>query len=70
MGWSSSPAYDLLKKALVRINGLVCESASAVLKENDGVSVRGYGKFDFLGISGNTAKGKVAAQVAVYGKDL
>ena len=67
---SRNESDDLQKKALVRINGRVCESASVMLKENDGVSVRGYGKFDFLGVSGNTAKGKVAAQVAVYGKDL
>ena len=67
---SRNESDDLLKKALVRINGRVCESASVMLKENDGVSVRGYGKFDFLGVSGNTAKGKVAVQVAVYGKDL
>ena len=53
----------------MRINGRVCENASVVLKENDGISVRGYGKFDFLGISGNTAKGKIAAKVAVYGRD-
>ena len=66
---SRNESDDLLKRSLVRINGRVCENASVVLKENDGVSVRGYGKFDFLGISGNTAKGKIAAKVAVYGRD-
>ena len=66
---SRNESDELLKKALVRINGRVCENASVMLKENDGVSVRGYGKFDFLGVSGNTAKGKMAALVAVYGKD-
>ncbi|MBR0164007.1 MAG: hypothetical protein IJQ12_04965 [Lachnospiraceae bacterium] len=29
-----------------------------------------YGKFEFLGISGNTAKGRIVAKVAVYGKDI
>ena len=65
---SRSGSDDLLKRSLVRINGRVCENASVALKENDVVSVRGYGKFEFLGISGNTAKGKTAARVAVYGK--
>ena len=66
---SRNESDELLKKALVRINGRVCENASVMLKENDGVSVRGYGKFDFLGVSGNTQKGKMAARVAVYGKE-
>lgn len=65
---SRSESDDLLKKSLVRINGRVCENGSTPLKEGDGISVRGHGKFDFLGISGSTAKGKIAAQVAVYGK--
>ena len=65
---SRSESDDLFRRELVRVNGRVCSNASHSLKEQDTVSVRGYGKFRFLGVTGNSAKGKAAAMVAVYGK--
>lgn len=65
---SRSESEDLIRREMVRINGRVCTGAGVSLKEQDAVSVRGYGKFQFLGITGNTAKGKAAAMVAVFGK--
>lgn len=66
---SRNESEDLIRKGLVRVNGRVCENVSLLLKDEDGVSVRGYGKFEFLCVSGATGKGKTATRVAVYGKE-
>lgn len=62
---SDSAALFLQKRVFV--NGRLCENNSHMLKEQDQVSVRGYGKFIFSGGQGLSKKGKLNALVRVYG---
>lgn len=62
---SDSAALFLQKRVFV--NGRLCENNSHMLKEQDQVSVRGYGKFIFAGGQGLSKKGKLNALVQVYG---
>ena len=66
-GLSREKAHELFRRELVFRNGCVLSNESAVLKENDLVSVRGFGRFRFLGVEGLTKKGKKNVRVAVYG---
>lgn len=50
----------------VFVNGRVTENNSQILKAGDKVTLRGYGKFDYIGPKGTTRKGKLAADVRVY----
>ncbi len=54
---SRSDCSELFKEKKIFINGRCTENSSYILRENDKVSVRGYGKFIFKGISGLTRKG-------------
>ena len=50
------------------MGGKPCENTSRLLKSGDVVSVRGYGKFEFLGETGVSKKGKLNVAVRSYGK--
>ena len=50
----------------VKINGEVCLKAMKPLKENDIVSLRGYGKFVFVGACGESRKGKTYFNVKLF----
>ncbi|MGN0437351.1 MAG: YlmH/Sll1252 family protein [Lachnospiraceae bacterium] len=50
----------------VTLNGVITGRNSINLKEGDIFSVRGYGKFIFSGVGGNTRKGKIYVQVKRY----
>ncbi len=54
---SRSVCSELFREKKVFINGKCTENSSYNLHETDKVSVRGYGKFIFNGISGSTRKG-------------
>ena len=51
----------------VFLNGAAAKSASTVPKEGDIVSVRGCGRFRYLGVSGTSRKGKLIVTVEKYG---
>ena len=63
---SRDDSQSLFKKRLVYVNGKLCESTSYSPRENDKISVRGYGRFVYLGYDGLSRKGKLNATVAVY----
>ena len=63
---SRDDAQSLFKKRLVYVNGKLCESVSYTPKENDKISVRGYGRFIYRGYDGLSRKGKLNAIVDVY----
>ena len=65
---SRSEAIELFRQRKVLLNGRLCENNSAFLGEGDRVSVRGYGRFDYLGEQGLSKKGKTNASVIYYGK--
>lgn len=65
-GLSRSKSIDLFRQQKVFVNGRVCENNSYNLKKNDMVSVRGSGRFKFLGIIGTTRKGNLTISIIKY----
>lgn len=59
-------AKDLFAAQLIFVNGNTCLNESFQPKEGDVISARGYGKFVFTGIEGETRKGRITAGVEVY----
>ncbi len=64
---SRSEAIALFAQKKVFINGRLCENNSRSLKEAEIVSVRGYGKFAYLKCCGLSKKGKLNANILIYG---
>lgn len=63
---SRNESANLFLEAKVFVNGRLMENESKKLSEGDVVSVRGYGKFDFVSLSGLSKKGRQYVTVAVY----
>lgn len=63
---SRSRLQGLIAGGKVFVNSKNILSNSYVLKENDIVSVRGYGKFIFGGIGNQTKKGRFLVKVLLY----
>ena len=63
---SRSQSLDLFREKKVFVNGRQMENNSGTLKEQDLVSVRGYGKFVCDGISGQTRKGNLNVRISRY----
>lgn len=59
-------AQSLFKKRLVFVSGKCTENTSYAPKENDLISVRGLGRFIYLGPRSFSRKGKINAAVEVY----
>ncbi len=65
---SREESRDLFVNGRVFINGMQAGNASCQLKEEDAVTVRGFGKFIFYGQTGVSKKGKERVEVGVFGK--
>ncbi len=65
---SREESRDLFNNGRVFINGIQTQNASCQLKEEDAVTVRGFGKFIFYGQTGVSKKGKDRVEVGVFGK--
>lgn len=63
---SRSQSIHLFQEKKVFVNGRQTENNSGVLKEQDIVSVRGYGKFQCDGVTGETRKGNLNLRIARY----
>ena len=63
---SRNDVLELFRTGKVYVGGRLCENNSRVLKEEETVNVRGFGKFVYLGVKGETRKGKLSIQAAVY----
>ncbi len=63
---SRGGSVDLFRAKKILINGRVNENNAGQLKPGDTVSVRGFGRFRFVEISGETRKGKLNAAVDVF----
>lgn len=63
---SRSKSAALIDGEKVFINGKLTINNSLPLKENDIISVRGYGRFKFKEISGDTRKGRLRIICEVY----
>ena len=64
---SRSESIEYFRQKKVFVNGRLCENNSYLLKENDMVTVRGFGKFIYTGSSGLSRKGKLNIEVFKYG---
>lgn len=56
----------LFKRGLVFANGRAIESTSYIPKENEKISVRGHGRFIYIGPQSHTRKGKLNIAVELY----
>lgn len=65
-GHSRSKSIELFRQQKIFVNGRICENNSYNLKEGDLVSVRGSGRFKFLGVVGTTRKGNLNVKVVRY----
>lgn len=63
---SREDAGDLFRRSLVFCEGREVTSPSFTPKPGDIVSVRGYGRFRYQGVRGETRKGKLNAIVSKY----
>lgn len=65
-GISRSQAVALINAGKIAINGAECLNHSYQLKPRDVISIRGYGKYLFDGISGETRKNKLKVSFEKY----
>lgn len=63
---SRTRAKELIDAGLVSIGGEEASGAGRDLKEGERVSVRGYGKFIFDGVSGQTRKERLYVKIRVF----
>ena len=63
---SRTKAKELFAAGAVQVGGRVCEKESAVPAAGDRVSVRGFGKFRYLGKTGVTRKGSLVLKIEKY----
>ena len=63
---SRSSCSELFRQKKIFVNGRCIENSSYLLKENDRVSVRGFGKFSFVSVGGYTRKGNKIIKIEKY----
>lgn len=63
---SREESISLFRAGKVFVSGRSCENNSRLLKAGETVNARGFGKFDYLGERGETRKGKLSVEVAIY----
>ena len=63
---SREEAQSLFKKRLVFADGREIESTSYIPKPNEKISVRGHGRFIYVGPQSLTRKGKINIAVEIY----
>ncbi len=56
---SRNQVLQLFRSQKIFVNGRVCENNSYQVKEQDIISVRGFGKLEFKQISGESRKGRI-----------
>lgn len=63
---SRSKAVAYIEGEKVFLNGAAVTEPSRGLKEHDVLSIRGIGKFRFLGLRGETKKGRIMVKLGCY----
>ncbi|MGN0402532.1 MAG: YlmH/Sll1252 family protein [Acetatifactor sp.] len=63
---SRERSLELFRAGKVYVNGRLCENNSRILKPEDTVNARGFGKFVLSGGVRETRKGKLAVTASVY----
>lgn len=65
-GLSRSDSVELFRGKRVFVNGRLNENNSGQLKAGDKVTVRGYGRFQYVGVTHETRKGKLNVELDLY----
>ena len=60
---SRSQSVPLFSEKKIFVNGRLNENNSYALKAGDKITVRGYGRFEYLGVGGVSRKGKLNATI-------
>lgn len=63
---SRSDCLELFRTGKVFVNGRLCENNARLLKDGETVNARGYGKFVYTGQAGETRKGKLNVEIAIF----
>ena len=63
---SRSSLVSLIEEGKVFVNGRLVTSNGCQLKENDLISVRGFGRFRLLSFDGQTKKGRCVIEIEKY----
>lgn len=63
---SRSKALILIDKGSVKLNGITDLKKNQILNTNDVFSIRGIGKFKYIGVKGNTRKGNLILNLKAY----
>ena len=63
---SRGDAAELFTAERVFVNGALAKGPSAAPKEGDIISVRGFGRFIFSAVSGQSKKGKLVVEIKRY----
>ncbi len=63
---SRNDAQTLIKNKRVFINQIACEGGGRTLKENDLVTARGFGRFEYIATAKETKKGNLSINVNVW----
>ncbi len=63
---SRGKAQELVEQEQVMVDGKTAYSGGYDLKEGSRVSVRGYGKFQYLGVGAQTKKGRFYARIRLW----
>lgn len=64
--FSRSAVKELFTAGKIYVNSRLCENFSYIPKENDIISVRGYGRFVYNEVLGSTKKNRLIISVGVY----
>ena len=63
---SRARAASLIEGGMVKVNDLPLEQCSALCDNNCAVSVRGHGRFQFVGVQKMTKKNRYVIEILVY----
>lgn len=63
---SRSQSIEYFRAKKIYVNSRLCENNSYQLKQEDVISVRGFGKFVYYGVEYKTKKGKLSVKVGIY----
>ena len=66
IGSSRETAADMIRSGFVALNHCVCDAASAAVKEQDILSVRGHGRYRIERIGPKTQKGRLRISAVQY----
>lgn len=62
---SRSKAKEMIQQGLVQVNHITLEAGDKMCDNNDTISIRGYGRFKYLGVIKQTRSNRILAEIEV-----